>query len=93
MSADNGIYIAEFSDGFRVIHARAIDNLGFFPIGSPAEEEEWKRYFGDAKKFETIEDAQRYAFELADEVQQWGYLEYGINYLGKGVDFTQGDVT
>ena len=27
MSADNGIYVAQFPDGYRVIHAQAIDNL------------------------------------------------------------------
>lgn len=35
MSADNGIYIAEFKDGFRVCHAQAIDNV----------------FYGDDRKF------------------------------------------
>lgn len=31
-SADNGIYILQTSDGFRVAHAQAIDNLYWWPV-------------------------------------------------------------
>ncbi len=34
MSADNGIYIAKFPEGWRVIHAQAIENINYYPKGS-----------------------------------------------------------
>jgi hypothetical protein len=84
MSADNGIYIAEFSDGFRVVHAQAIDNLNYFPQGSEEEKQEWKNYFDGAKLFATKEAAILYAHELASE---YDVLEYGVSFIGRGIDW------
>ena len=88
MSADNGIYIAKFSNGFRVVHAQAIDNLQYYPEGSSAEKREWKRHFNEAKLFDTIEEAQWYAFKLLDDYTQYVPVEYGVQYLGEGIDFS-----
>jgi len=86
MSADNGIYIAEFSDGFRVCHGQAIDNLSYYPSGSKEEKDEWKRYFGNSKVFVTKDKAGLEASKLYD---QYGWTEYGIVHLGRGVDFLE----
>ena len=51
MSGDNGIYIAEFPDGFRVIHAQAIENLAYFEEGTKAWKDEIRTYFKDTKLF------------------------------------------
>lgn len=34
MSADNGIYIAKFPNGYKVAYAMAIENVDYFPKGS-----------------------------------------------------------
>ena len=81
MSADNGIYIAQFPDGFRVVHASAIENLNYFEEGTDEWKNELEIYFGNKneKVFITQEEAQNYAYELAK-----GYyiLEYGVSYIG-----------
>jgi hypothetical protein len=33
MSADNGIYIAKFPDGFRVAYSSAIENVDYYRKG------------------------------------------------------------
>jgi hypothetical protein len=82
MSADNGIYIAHFPDGIRVIHAQAIGNLNYFPAGTWAYEQEIANYFQDAKFFTDEDEAVKFAFEHAKEIQKDGPLEYGISDLG-----------
>ena len=82
ISADNGIYIAEFPtlDGsreWRVIHAQAIDNLDYYPEGSPEEAREIVEYFGTdrARIFGDSDSAFKAAFEMQDE---YGWTEYGV---------------
>lgn len=90
MSADNGIYIAEFSDGFRVIHAQAIDNIGYFPPGSTERRDMLEEYFGPAKIIPTKRDAVIEAKHQAREIlsnRHWAILEYGIVDLGRLEDF------
>lgn len=41
MSADNGIYILETKDGFRVTHAQAIDNLWWWWTDERLYDNEW----------------------------------------------------
>ena len=84
MSADNGIYIAKFLDGYKVIEASAIDNLDFYPKGSEENRKEWQSYFGKAKTFKTEAEAVHYAYELYRECD---ICEYGIVNLGEGVEF------
>ncbi len=79
MSADNGIYIAKFTDGFRVIHALAIDNLTYYPENSWEYNEEIKNYFHNAKRFDTEDEAVKFAWEYS---KTFDILEYGICDLG-----------
>ena len=84
MSADNGIYIAKFKAGWRVIEAQAIDNLSYYPGGSEGEKEIWRDYFGNAPLIPTLQEARNAAFEMASKCDM---LEYGISDLGDGVEF------
>lgn len=83
MSSDNGIYIAKFKDGYRVIEAGAIDNLTFYPNGSVEEKEIWRQYYGNAKVYKSKLDALAAAIEISNET----YTEYGVVDLGDGVDY------
>ena len=88
MSADNGIYIAEFNDGWRVVHAMAIDNLTYFEVGSAEEKNEWKSYFSNSKLFNCIKSAKEEASRLFEYHTQDGWpVEYGIYNLGRGIDW------
>lgn len=80
MSADNGIYIAEFptlDDGreWRVCVAAAIENLDYYPEGSPEEAREIVRYYGNVQPLSSLDAACKKAFELQDD---YGYTEYGV---------------
>lgn len=79
MSADNGIYIAQFPDGFRVIHAQAIENLYEYEEGSNDWEEMIDDYYGRSDIYTSIESARVKAFEMAKDCY---VLEYGIQELG-----------
>lgn len=79
MSADNGIYIASFPDGFHVIHAQAIENLEYFPEGSVDWKLEINSYFRTAPLFLTKEEAWAFA---AKKSELYTILEYGVSYIG-----------
>ena len=90
MSADNGIYIAEFPDGFRVIHAQAIENVDYYPEGSENRRKELERYFGKSELYDSEESALEKAKELAKEILEDDFcpvLEYGICFIGKYENF------
>lgn len=91
MSADNGIYIAKFPEGYRVIHAQAIENIDFHPQGSFWWKETMKSYFGEAKSIETIQEALIEANRIYTEVQNYecslGIIEYGLVVLGNYPSF------
>lgn len=80
MSADNGIYVAKFSDGIRVTYGSAVDNIDYYYEGSA----HWKRaneeFFREAPVFKTFDTALVYASYL-DEYH--GETEYGVVYLGE----------
>ena len=85
MSADNGVYICRFKDGYRVIEGFAIDNLDYFEPGSKEEKLEWKRYWEKAPLYNNKDDAILAAHKLADSID---VLEYGVVMLrGEGVDW------
>lgn len=85
MSADNGVYICRFKDGYRVIEASAIDNLNYFEPGSKKEKLEWKRYWANAPLYDNENDAILAANRLAKSTP---ILEYGVVMLrGEGVDW------
>jgi len=89
MSADNGIYIAKFTDGYRVTHAQAIDNC--FYGGDCSEEAKafQYEYFKDSKVYIVREEAWGRARELSDEIltSEWPVLEYGVNEISFDHDF------
>lgn len=75
MSADNGIYIAQFRDGFRVIHAQAIENIDYYEEGTPEWRVTNKDFWGKSKVFVTFQEALKGAHILS---QCFPFLEYGI---------------
>ena len=79
MSADNTIAIAEFPDGFRVVHAQAIENLHFHMADSKEWHETIEDYYSEAKVFKTKKEAMVEANKLDDET--W-LCEYGICNIG-----------
>lgn len=84
MSADNGIYIAKFPDGFRVSYAQAIENITYFPEGSAERKEELRHYFGDSPLFTDRSSADAYA---VNQSKNYDFLEYGIAYIGEYESF------
>jgi hypothetical protein len=90
MSADNGIYIAQFPDGYRVAYAMGIDNIDFYPAGTKERKEILKDYFGKSEVFPTISDAYKSAEDLliamSDIEDGFTYLEYGICSLSEVYD-------
>lgn len=90
MSADNGIYIAKFPDGYRVSYASAIENINYYPEGSKNRKMVLKEYFGDSKVYETEIDALAEAREIEKrllEDEDFYYIEYGICFLGEYESF------
>lgn len=83
MSADNGIYIGKFKDGYKVIHASAIDNLEYHH-NNQISGYNWAAVYDYYKSVPllTKEQAQAKAFELEDTL---AIVEYGISTL----DFSQ----
>jgi len=90
MSADNGIYIARFPEGYRVIEAAAIENIDYYPEGTLRRKIELKRYFGKAPLFLHRPDAFEYAYKLKEKVLNdpvFPVLEYGVCYIGEYESF------
>jgi hypothetical protein len=87
MSADNGIYIVKFPDGYRIAHTQAIDNIEYYPAGSALRKEYLSQTFGRSPVFADKGDALLAAHALADEVAKYGVLEYGVCYLGEYESF------
>ena len=84
MSADNGIYIAKLPDGYRAIHAQAIDNLDYmaskYGYGSPEHVAEVHAYFDDALPIADKDAAILTAHKMAEDYE---ILEYGVCYIGE----------
>ena len=93
MSADNGIYIIKFPEGFCVAEAQCIENIDFFPEGTQEKRDELKNYFGESKFYNTIEEANVRAKEIYNSIMEdpngFGILEYGICYLGEYESFLE----
>ena len=81
MSADNGIYIAEFpkEDGtieYRVAHAQAIENVDY---GTTQEQDAYRAaIFGEARCFSNKDDAILFAHK---EEESYDILEYGVSRI------------
>lgn len=78
MSADNGIYIAKFPDGYRVTYAAAIENIDYYPVGTVERKNELKKYFGESNVYQNIKDALNDAYKIKEVYE---YTEYGICIL------------
>jgi len=90
MSADNGIYIVQFPDGYRVTHAQAIENIDYYNPGTKERKEILKDYFSESPLFKTTEKAFEYAKEINEEILKDDFcpiVEYGICYLGEYESF------
>lgn len=89
MSADNGIYIAKFPDGYRVCEAQAIENIDYYPEGSDERKQELKNYFGESKIYETKDEALLAGHKIEEEIanSDWPILEYGVCYIGEYESF------
>ena len=79
MSADNGIYIAEFPGPiYRVVEASAIENCCDESLGEDLINKYRQDYFGRCKIFTNEQEAFNEAFRISKLV---GWTEYGIQKL------------
>lgn len=77
MSADNGVYILESNDGYRVAECAAIENIDYNKMYEVV-------YFGDSEVFENINLALAKAFSI---YLQTCMCEYGIQLLRNRGEF------
>lgn len=82
MSANNGIYIAKFEDGYRVTETSAIDNAAYPSIDHPDALKIQKRMFS-GESFDNEKDALERANEIYDQIMNSSLpiLEYGIQKI------------
>ena len=83
MSADNGIYIHKFRNGFAVIHAQAIENI-YSSDGNKYNPKILAAYFRRAKRFTTQAQAFQEAQRLYDKIMKDDFCsicEYGIRIV------------
>lgn len=82
MSSDNGIYILQTKDQFRVIHAQGIDNLFWsfvdFKTGYEIVPTRVIEFFGGCKFTRNSEVANQIASNMAKRVY---VLEYGVSTI------------
>lgn len=86
MSADNGIYIARFFSGYKVIHAQNIEDLDYYEENTKERKEVWKKFFKNAKTFKDASKALEYAVKLFEKES---IVEYGIVDLGRGEEYEE----
>ena len=97
MSADNGIYIAKFPDGYRVTKVVfCIENIDYHRPNTKARKEMLLRYFGDSPVFQSKTKALLYAGKIYNdwekEEDDFGFgcpIEYGISFIGEYESFTE----
>ena len=90
MSADNGVYIAKFPDGYRVAYSHNIEDVDYFPVGSQERKNVLKEKFGKstifATKSEAFDEAKRIEADLEND-DDFYILEYGICSIGEYESF------
>ena len=74
MSADNGIYIHKFRDGWRVVHTQAIDNIYWHRGDKKYNYRILKEVFNKSPLFKKKGTAVAHAFVLASDTM----TEYGV---------------
>ena len=97
MSADTGIYIAKFPDGYRVTQVvQCIDNIVFFAPNTKGRKEELASFFGNSKIYQTLGLAREKAWEIYDQYnkdeEDFGMgcpIEYGVSYIGEYENFDE----
>lgn len=86
MSADNGIYILQTRDGYRVVHAHAIENIY---DGKLIDLQTLVNYFGRCNVLRTEQEAWGEAKILYDEIMDDDFcpiIEYGVQFI-KGMEY------
>lgn len=79
MSADDGIYIHHFRNGWRVVHTQAIENINYEPDHGNYNRRTLYDVFSGSPLFKTEKAAYAYAQKLYKKaVDRYGYTEYGI---------------
>jgi len=78
MSADNGIYIHKFRNGWAVTHAQAIENIYWARGKRQYNYNILRDYFKNAPRFKTESEALEYA---AKELRGLDICEYGISFV------------
>ena len=83
MSADNGIYIHKFKNGWKVCHAQAIENIYWQRGNKKYNYYYLNEYFKSSPFFKTEEEALKEATRLYREIMDSDFpiLEYGINFV------------
>lgn len=84
MSADNGVYILQTKDGFRVIHAQAIDNISYNADATGFNLRILYQYFCDSQCYKNKKQATDRAVELYEEIMNDDFCpvcEYGISFI------------
>ena len=83
MSADDIVAIAEFPDGFRVVHTQCIENITYHKAGNKEWHKTLDDYFGKAKCYKTNAECFQEALRLEKKaIDDMGFPEYGIGSLG-----------
>jgi len=92
MSADNEIYILKSKDGYRLIHAQAIENLNWWNTENK-DIKKWEHrdelnpqmlsdYFDNSKVYKTEEEVLKEAAKLYNEIVEDSFwVEYGISFI------------
>lgn len=84
MSADNGVYIAKFPNGYRISFASAIENIDYYPPNTQDRRDVLKEYFGASEVYPTLDLAVDAAFKIYNKVESDGfYVEYGVCEIGE----------
>ena len=86
MSADNGVYVVKFPEGYRVAHAQAIENIDWHRKGTKARKKMLKSYFGGSPIYATEGEAMAEAHRIEAEILEDDFCpicEYGVCYLGE----------
>lgn len=87
MSLDDGVFVVQFPDGYRVAYAGAISVLEFFPDGSKEQRAALQAYFGESPLFKTQGSAEYYAQQLS---QKYDTLTWGVCFIGEFPSFLPG---
>jgi len=89
MGADDGIYILEAADGYRVIHDQGIQNIFWDDIKNKSSDDInlYRLYlrFKDAKILKNKTEAQRQAEEMEQKrIEKWGSpCDRGIHFIDR----------